>query len=497
MRLDNTLIGQLADDPSWEVDCLTFSSVPNVLQGKAHKVYRIPEAVLIGRQPWEESIENQRLVDEEIERMEQTLKSSLRRVWYADRHINIAIYFKLLAKRLYARYRTPDRMTHKNPDFAWRYIKRMFWEMKKIFDESQPDVVLIHNPARLLLYYFARMNKIPVFIVGDARVLHNTYYYLNDQTVTENPERDRLFAEKLAEKKEPSREALQHVRSTEGQTRFYRDSALPGIRRLTLFTFREIIRKNIEWLIAFPRELVKKFIKPEKSQLHVLLKRKIIRWNITRIRLALNYKLRRRIFKEYSPEELSALRYAYFPLHTQPEYTGLAITPEHDNPLTTIELLAKMLPFSMKLFVREHIANIPYRPSSFYKQIQALPNVELVSPYSDVSRYLNNASLVVTDIGTTGWEALMAGKPVLALSSNCFYKDLGVYLAGDYAKLDEQILAILEHHDERLTDEYWSRLAFFYEAEKETTFKNTQECIDDCIRRMEAAIAGKRGGAVG
>src|SRR5260370_17391497 len=60
------------------------------------------------------------------------------------------------------------------------------------------------------------------------------------------------------------------------------------------------------------------------------------------------------------------------------------------------------------------------RPLSFYRAVRSLPNVRLISSGMISHQLIRSASAVAVITSSVGWEALMHGKPVIALGNVWF-----------------------------------------------------------------------------
>ncbi len=118
----------------------------------------------------------------------------------------------------------------------------------------------------------------------------------------------------------------------------------------------------------------------------------------------------------------SKQKYIYYPLHINPEYSTLIQGTMFGNQLTLIEALAKSIPNDWVVYVKEHPAMVKevVRARSFYKRIEELPNVVMAPVYADSYRIINNAEMVAIINGTSGWEAILRGKPVINMSDYMF-----------------------------------------------------------------------------
>jgi|CXWL01.1.fsa_nt_gi hypothetical protein len=115
-------------------------------------------------------------------------------------------------------------------------------------------------------------------------------------------------------------------------------------------------------------------------------------------------------------------KYIYYPLHVNPEYsTNFQGTMWMDQAYT-IEQLSKSIPVDWFVYVKEHPAMLiaRVRPDEFYKRIKKLPNVRMASVGIDSHEMIMNSQMVAIVTGTTGWEAILRGKPVLQFVNNYF-----------------------------------------------------------------------------
>lgn len=114
--------------------------------------------------------------------------------------------------------------------------------------------------------------------------------------------------------------------------------------------------------------------------------------------------------------------YAFYPLHYEPETSILNIAVFASNQVTVIENIAKSLPLHFKLYVKEHPSMIGYREKNYYKKLLKIPNVVLVDTALPSFEIIKHAKLVTVISGTAGWEACLAGKPVITFG-RVFFND--------------------------------------------------------------------------
>ncbi len=173
-------------------------------------------------------------------------------------------------------------------------------------------------------------------------------------------------------------------------------------------------------------------------------------------------------FARPSPDELAAMRYVYLPLHKEPELAINFQAPAWRNQYETAAKLAAALPHGTMLIVRDPRFNRGRRPTSFYTNLAALPGVVLADPFDDQFKYITNASVIVTDNGSTGWEGLILGRTVVTLDRT-FYDATGlVHRVYEPARLGEVLVRLLREAPPLPVDAEM-RLAHLVAAEFATT----------------------------
>ena len=165
-------------------------------------------------------------------------------------------------------------------------------------------------------------------------------------------------------------------------------------------------------------------------------------------------KIKRKISKKYiNTEKLEEIKFAFFPLHIEPEVTLLVYSPYYLNQIEVIRNIAYSLPTEMKLVVKEHPAAIGKRPYTFYKKILNIPNVLLANPNDDPRMYIENSKLITTIAGSVGLEGAFLGKPVITFGKTPYeiISNNMVIKIKDINTLSAQIRRIL--FDYKLDDE--------------------------------------------
>lgn len=143
-----------------------------------------------------------------------------------------------------------------------------------------------------------------------------------------------------------------------------------------------------------------------------------------------------RKMKFVSPKEARRFKYVFLPLSLEPEGSLSVHSPEFNEQLAMIELVAKNLPIDHRLVVKEHIYALGTRPSEFYQTISQIPNAVLADCSADAVEYLQSCSAVIIITGTLGFEAAVHGVPVIAFGQHNMYDFLDhFYVIRDFTTI--------------------------------------------------------------
>ena len=149
-------------------------------------------------------------------------------------------------------------------------------------------------------------------------------------------------------------------------------------------------------------------------------------------------------FRRFSEDELREIRYILIALHKDPEQAINQQAYIWANQLNTVSLLSSSLPDGCRLLVREHRNNRGRRPTAFYESMRILPGVVLIDGLDDQFKYIRNADVIVTENGSTGWEGLVLGRPVITMADT-YYDGAGLaHRVVDHDQLGSALLEMLE-----------------------------------------------------
>lgn len=111
--------------------------------------------------------------------------------------------------------------------------------------------------------------------------------------------------------------------------------------------------------------------------------------------------------------------YVYIALHSQPERSTKPDGGIFVDQFFMIDVIARNLPEGWYVYVKEHRGQFKLkngelaRTEYFYRDVAAIPNVRLVSDSMNPFELIDHARAVATVTGTSGWEAVMRGRPAM------------------------------------------------------------------------------------
>lgn len=131
--------------------------------------------------------------------------------------------------------------------------------------------------------------------------------------------------------------------------------------------------------------------------------------------------------------------YFLYPLHFHPEASTSVLAPDFIDEMSVIKAIAFRLPAHVRLLVKEHPSAVALQSLEFYRQLKALPNVELIGPGANAKRLARDAIGVVCVTSTLGFEAAALNKPVVCLGDVLYGYFPNVRMITHYGDLRDAI----------------------------------------------------------
>ncbi len=144
-------------------------------------------------------------------------------------------------------------------------------------------------------------------------------------------------------------------------------------------------------------------------------------------------------------------RFVYMPLQLMPERTSLPLGGVFHDQLHMAQMTAAALPAGFHLVIKEHPRQFKTpnrfqtgRGEAFYRRLFELPadRVLLAPLGTDSKTLMSRAACTAVMTGTSGWEALRAGKPALIFGHPWFQGCPGALRAGSVQECREALSRI-------------------------------------------------------
>jgi hypothetical protein len=354
---------------------------------------------------------------EEMNEWERQLGFSLMQFVVADRHIG---HFYNTAGIISP---SPMMRLANNPNFFRKLLYHHFKRMQCRIDEFRPTVVILGRIAAmnaLMLVRVCQLKGIPCLWLAPTRIKDRYMIVDNISEIHDGAVEDFEVALQQGGNLSPYwHEAETYVSAFQDtfQSPEYH-SARYGNERIRR-------RYQVGWLRLFSRQVTRPIprlamtaIDTLRGRPHRYLRRQplVHKWAL-RFRQAVQWKL---ALDKESSDVTPDKDYIYFPLSVNPEASTMVLAPNFVDPLMVVECLSKNVPATMDIYVKEHKPMIGLRRRDFYEKLRSFPNVRLISALADGPTLMRNARLTVVVTGTSGWESLLVGTPVLTFAQTSY-----------------------------------------------------------------------------
>ena len=141
-------------------------------------------------------------------------------------------------------------------------------------------------------------------------------------------------------------------------------------------------------------------------------------------------------------EDLKDQRFAFFPLHTEPEVSQLVYAQPLVNQIEIIRIIAYSLPADMLLVIKEHPWMVGKRRLGAYKKLLDIPRVRFASPALSAREFIQKADLVTANL----YSVLLGRKNVYSIGDQSFESDIISLARHIRERLDLQNKANPETH---------------------------------------------------
>jgi hypothetical protein len=131
------------------------------------------------------------------------------------------------------------------------------------------------------------------------------------------------------------------------------------------------------------------------------------------------------IFSPFVQQEDINQKYILITLHVQPEASIDVVGVRFFDQVDFIRQIVRTTPISHSVIVKEHPHAFGDRPIDFYKNLLAMPGVQILNPFAESGFAIQNADLVISNTGTSSLEAAINGIPAVT-ATEMYFKELMV-----------------------------------------------------------------------
>lgn len=177
--------------------------------------------------------------------------------------------------------------------------------------------------------------------------------------------------------------------------------------------------------------------------------------------------------------------YVLYFLQYEPDLSILVQAPHFKNQIELIRNIAFNLPNDFVLYVKEHPLNAFTRSPAFYKKLNTIPNIKLISHKVENNKIIKNSSAITTITGSVGWEALIHGIPVITFG-NVFYNNCAkIFHCTDVSDLRTTIKKAIDSKkskdDKELTNFITKIYALTYPGDYYRTITHSHDKINNAL----------------
>ena len=353
-----------------------------------------------------------------------------------------------------------DRSSYTRDDML-KILQRVARSLEKFLDEEKPDAIFfsaVTGMGSYLLYEMAKKRGITLLCLynprfGERYALTDDYFHyasLDEATRkmhSKEKANESLRAQAAKYLHEFQNNPVYYLEASGGATGFTRTPTGRAAHFRFLASPASVVR-SIKWLF---RSFYIYFANPHRSDYTTIQPLSELLDKITRrLRVLRGY---RDLYTTPDPRA----PFAYFPLHHEPEALPMLLAPNYAfEQIWTIKQIARALPVSYTLYVKDHPVMVGRRPRTYYTELLKIPNVKLVDPAASSLGLIESSKIVFTISGTAGMEAALLKKPAVVFSDVFYGRLPNVVRCDSVEKLPQEIASALaeDHYDEEATIDF-------------------------------------------
>lgn len=465
---------------NWHIDviCQNIDKRPfDDLVAPSGKHYSPPHLLKVAE--WEHDPNATAAVDRCIHEAEILTKLPFGRVVLAGGHSIGRAYNAPF--RAQPRYRIVQKTFADNLE-PFRIVRRLFRFADETLAAANPAFVIAFDwatPLHFSMWLAATRRGIPCVAIRNSKINHDHAYWTTDRLLLNTAAIEQAET-RCQSRSPPSNAAVAFIRDFREKPR--------TITYIATKWHHKTQRRFLRWHLIQIRRVVREALNAFRGQDRAL--REPATGLFARYYRSLFMTwYHQRFMRTVEDQTLAGMKYVYFPMHKEAELAQtFQATLWHDQR-NTIRVLASLLPVGYRLLVREHRFNFGQRPTRFYRQMAAIPNLLMIDPFDSQFKYLRNADLVVTENGSSGWEGLLLNRRVITLADT-FYDGAGQGVkVTNVHDLNAAILDALTKPPVADQDVHDAALGHMVDAEMATTFHMSEEGTQRALDLLDMTVS--------
>lgn len=381
---------------------------------------------------------------------------------------------RTFAKNQAISYEMVSRYSLGKKDGSFEQRRKYLWELYRIwegiFDELKPDVVISGSmPHRVfddIIYVICKKKNIPFLSLDITSIKHLTYV---SSSKFNKSEIFKIAQSKGKNSKRISNETMEYYKFVRDAPKNYQPFNISSNGRFVSKTqatenngkINSLLKKlpqPFRLLVIFLKQLIMgkltdsaatvfTFQDLSKTSRPNAIKTNNLSILILTMKAWINVWQAKRWYLRNIEQPALDKPYIFFPANFQPERSTVPDAGLFYDFAVILQMLDKTLPKDCQLYFKEHprtflepVARDNPRDIDFYLRIKEMcPRVKFINWDFDSNILIKNSTAVAMANGTTGWEAIARGKPVLTFGEYWYVHAKGVF---QIASLQDLICAI-------------------------------------------------------
>ena len=313
-----------------------------------------------------------------------------------------------------------DSSPYTHEDMA-RMLQATVRAIKKFLEREKPDLVfmpVVSSLGNMLLFHIAQKKSIRILVGAETRIKGGYVFSEDYRKFSFAETRFRVLMRGVKSPRDgDARAYLKAYRAKPHAYHYVMESFKDSGARLKAYSWLTPwkLARSLRWL---SERIVRTLIDPAHDYMEQSPWWFLLDATRRKFRLMRGFS---DLYDVYDQRE----QFVYYPLHLEPEMSMLLLAPRWTDQINLIKQIAESIPFSFKLYVKEHPAMVGFRTRQYYRELKKIPNVKLIHPNHDSHEIIKGSRLVFTQTGTAGWEALLLKKPVITFG-DVYYNSLSM-----------------------------------------------------------------------